>query len=167
LSQTKTIRKLTQLSKTFMFTPKANSKQKCVKRHKNAKIEVLTALKRRHKKAVTHEGLPCWAQALASCAQAWAGSSQWPAQQLCAILVFPRFYRFVRKNLTVTPIPIPFSPTRSIQQILSYFTEKTYFQISKTAYLRITYFPKTLKITFSQNLNFHPKLVLIIVLWKF
>ena len=25
-----------------MFTPKANSKQKCVKRHKNAKIEVLS-----------------------------------------------------------------------------------------------------------------------------
>ena len=56
MSQTKTIRKLTQLSKTFMFTPKANSKQKCVKRHKNAKIEVLTARKRRHNKAVTHEG---------------------------------------------------------------------------------------------------------------
>lgn len=62
---------------------------------------------------------------------------------------FSRFYRFVRKNLTVTPIPISFSPTRSIRQILSYF------QISKTAYPRITYFPKTLKITFSQNLNFH------------
>ena len=154
MSQTKTIRKLTQLSKTFMFTPKANSKQKCVKRHKNAKIEVLTARKRRHSKAVTHEGIPCCSQALPSCAQAWAGSSQWPALQLYAVLVFPRFHRFVRKNLTVTPIPIPFSPTRSIRQILSYFTVKSYFQISKTAYPRITYFPKTLKITFTQNPNF-------------
>jgi hypothetical protein len=99
-------------------------------------------------------GLPCCAQALASGAQAWAGSSQWPALQLCAVLVLPRFYRFVRKILTVTPIPILFSPTRSIRQILSYFTEKSYFQISKTAYSRITYFPKTLKIIFSQILNF-------------
>jgi len=35
--------KATQLSKTFLFTPKANSKQKWVKKHKNARTKVLTA----------------------------------------------------------------------------------------------------------------------------
>ena len=57
--------------------------------------------------------------------------------------VFP-VRRFVRKIATVNPIPIPFSPRRSTQLILSYFFGKSYFQIPKTAYPRITYFPKTL-----------------------
>ncbi|AES69020.1 hypothetical protein MTR_3g020700 [Medicago truncatula] len=39
-----------------MFTPKPIQIRKRVKKHKNSKYEVLTARKRRHNKAVTHEG---------------------------------------------------------------------------------------------------------------
>jgi len=106
-------------------------------------------------KTVTHEGLPCCAQALACCAQAWVGSSQCPVLRLCAVPIF-QFRHFVRKISTVNPNSIPFSPTRSTQLILSYFYGKLYFHILKTAYPRITYFSKTLKITFTQNPNFLP-----------
>jgi len=67
-----------------------------------------------------------------------------------------RFRHFVRKIATVNPIPIPFSPTRSTQLILLYFSGKPCFQNMKTDYPRITYFPKTLKITFTSNPNFLP-----------
>jgi len=72
-----------------------------------------------------------------------------------------RFRHFVRKITTVNPIPVLFSPTRSTQLILSYFSVKSYFHILETAYPIITYFPKTLKNHFYSKSQFSPKRFLI------
>jgi len=67
------------------------------------------------------------------------------------------FYRFVHKIQTVNPFSISFSPMCSIHLTLSYFTGKIIFSHPKTAYPKLTYFPKTLKNQFYSKSQFPPK----------
>jgi len=76
------------------------------------------------------------------------------------IFRFLHFRHFARNIPIIDPISIMFSPTRSNHLNLSHSTEKSCFSIPKQLTpisLKITYFPNTLKSTFSIKPQFSRK----------
>jgi len=136
--------KLTHLFKTFMFTPKANSMQKMVKKAQKCKNWNSDSMQHRMTRTVR------------------ACRAHGRARQTTHIFWFLSFNHFARKIQTVNPFSMQFSPTRSLHLALSHSKKKFKFLPFQNNLSKITYDYLSFEITYTsfslKTPSFFPKL---------
>jgi hypothetical protein len=131
-----------------MFTPKASSKQKMVKKAQKCKNRSSDST---HRRAYWTHGRAsqCWAARMVRACRAHG-----LARLIAHIFWFFSFHHFARKIQTVNLISIPFSAMCSLHLALSHSTKTFMFITSQNSLLKITYNHLSFK---SLKLVFHTK----------